>query len=157
METAKYLIFKIDQQKYAIKTTNVIDIIENSNTHTKGNSQKSGVRFNGKAVPVIDLNISEGIIRNYTKQFNSILIVETKLGFTKELIGLGLDDILEVTTHETLLAFNFISSSEITSNNQKGQQISYKGEKVTLFSLDNSYIKKVIEMAIKNQHTLITN
>ena len=157
METAKYLIFKIDEQKYAIRTTNVVDIIENSKAHTKGTNQKCGVRFNGKAVPVIDLNISEGIIRNYTKQFNSILIVETKLGFTKELIGLGLDDILEVTTHETLLAFNFISSSEITSNNQKGQQISYKGEKVTLFSLDNSYIKKVIEMAIKNQHTLITN
>jgi len=157
METAKYLIFTIDHHKYAIKTTNVIDIIENSRTYTKGNSQKCGVRFNGKPVPVININKPECETRGENKQYNSILIIETKLGFSKDLIGLGLDSILEVTTHEALLAYNFISSSEIKLSSQKGQQITYKGEQLTLFSLDNAYIKQIIELAIKNQHSLIIN
>jgi chemotaxis signal transduction protein len=156
METAKYLIFKINQKKYAIKTSSVVDIIENSRTYTKGQNQKCGVRFNGKPVPVLDLK-SVGSDANSDKHFNSILIIETKLGFTKDLIGVGLDSILEVTTHEALLAYNFISASNITINNQAEQQINYKGEKVTLFNLDNAYIKRIVEEAIKNHHSLIIN
>ena len=157
MKPAKFLVFKVDQQHYVVKNQCVVDVVENSCAYHKSNQLKCGVRFNGKDVNVIDVSKKAESELNQTKAFNSILIVEASIGNSKEFIGLGLDEVVEIITFEELLLNSSIPFSNITQSTQQSTDIIYKNKNAIFLSVEELLRNSISAACLSSKMAFIAN
>jgi len=154
MKPSKYLIFKVEQQHYVIKSQIVIDVVENPAAYQRGGKQKCGVRFNGKDVNVIEL---KGNSENLTRSFNSILIIEIYNGYSKDFIGLGLDEVIGIVSYEDLLLNSTIPYSEINPINPQSHVLFYEKKPLTFLSVEELLKNQMINSGLKHINSFIPN
>jgi chemotaxis signal transduction protein len=157
MKPSKFLVFKVDTQHYVVKNHCVVDIVENPGAYNRGNKQKCGVRFNGKDVAIIELNISAESSNEINKSFNSVLIIELNVGNSKEFIGIGLDEVVGVVPFEELLLNSTIPYSAINPNCQHMPVMQYNNNHVIMLTNDDLLKSHIPEAAMKHRFSYIPN
>jgi chemotaxis signal transduction protein len=156
MKPSKFLIFKIDDQHYVVKNHCVVDIVGNSFAYQRGNTQKCGVRFNGKDVDVLDLKKKNNVTQP-DLAYNSILILEVGVGKSKDLIGLGFNEVVEIVPFEEFLLNSNVPFSDINPVDPENTVLSYKNKNVILLSSDDLLRNHIAESGKKHQYSFIPN
>jgi chemotaxis signal transduction protein len=143
MKHFKYLIFKANQQKFAVRTSIVFNLIENAkllNNSSEIPYYKALFSFRGMIIPLLDMRKLLDLSFDSESMNSCVLIVELKINESFELVGVPIDEVLEIAENDEMIRFGNPSILE------KYSEISYStslncGEIVPVINL-NEIIKK---------------
>jgi len=146
METATQkmtlLTFLISGSYYSLKTSKVAEVIQQPNLvylPTPIQNYSGVIYYNGDFIPILDLHkhlINGPVISSHN---NSLIIIRTPDGYSKNLIAVLVDEIKDVITIEDNRIFN-IRYSPINANKQLLQGVyKYKNKLIHLIDIESLY------------------
>jgi len=112
MKLTKCLIFKINNQKFAIRTSMVFNIVEKPRlikAEYLKPYEKAKFSFRGMIIPLLDFRKILGLSSDKEIQSQSILIVELKINGYPELVGISIDEVIEVSDVDDILSYPYCS------------------------------------------------
>jgi chemotaxis signal transduction protein len=110
MKLSKYLIFKIEKQKFAIKIHRVLNILEMARLIEGSLSkpyQKGIISFKGAMIPLIDLREIIGMPPSRKPLNECVLVLELKINGKMELAGMAIDEISEISEIDDLMLYPY--------------------------------------------------
>jgi chemotaxis signal transduction protein len=144
MKISKCLIFKANQQKFAIKTKNVVNVVERVKlTHQKmGNTiAKSTFNFNGLTIPFINFHSMLGTNRYLNNMAECVLIVEINNNGYHEIVGLSVDEIIEVTELEDLMSYPYMPVLDKRPSDFREAIIKHRDESIVVLNTNKLWSK----------------
>jgi chemotaxis signal transduction protein len=158
METATQkmtlLTFLISGSYYSLKTTKVAEVIQQPNLvylPTPIQNYSGVIYYNGDFIPILDLHkhlINGPVISSHN---NSLIIIRTPDGYSKNLIAVLVDEIKDVITIEDNRIFN-IRYSPINANKQLLQGVyKYKNKLIHLIDIESLYQSNSFPLNKRNE------
>jgi len=136
------LTFLISGSYYSLKTSKVAEVIQQPNLvylPTPIQNYSGVIYYNGNFIPILDLHkhlINGPVISSHN---NSLIIIRTPDGFSKNLIAVLVDEIKDVITIEDNRIFN-IRYSPINANKQLLQGVyKHKNKLIHLIDIESLY------------------
>jgi purine-binding chemotaxis protein CheW len=160
MKLAKCLIFKINKQKFAIRTHEVFNIVEKPKlvNIASGNSfEKAIFSFRGMSIPLLNIRKTLGLSRDPKNQNKCILVIEMNLKGYPELVGISIDEVVEIAEIEDLLSYPYCSVSLVSQNDIRETIIIRDEESIVMLNPNNLFSKKVPGCDLKKQIGLLAN
>ena len=114
MKLSKCLIFRINNQKFAIKTSSVLNIIENArmiNVEAVQEFYKNAIIFRGMSLPLVDMREILGMNPSTAKINECVLIAEVKVNEKLQIIGIAIDEVVEVAEIDDFMAYPYMPIS----------------------------------------------
>lgn len=142
MKASKFLIFKVNAQRFALKTSNVINIIEIPKIilreDNNGFSRKV-FHFRGMNIPVIYLRSVLNIPSVDECDNNCVLITEVKINDCYQILGIVIDEVIEIAEIDDFLSYPFLSLSSIQNKDMK-ESIILRNDKPVIIINPNSLV-----------------
>lgn len=111
MKLSKCLIFKIKDQRFAVKTQNVIDFIEKVYLVSNPDSEEmchKAFSFKNKNIPFIDFHHLLGIREEQEETATNVLILDLNINNRNKLLGISVDEILEISELDDFLSYPYM-------------------------------------------------
>lgn len=111
MKASKCLIFKVNEQKFAIKTSCVLNIIEKARmTELPESNNQNGMAivFRGMTLPLIDMRDILGMVSSKQPINECVLVVEVRLNDKLQIVGISIDEVVEVTELDDFMAYPYM-------------------------------------------------
>ena len=114
MKTSKFLIFRIENQQFAVRTNMVLNIIEQAKitNQTFYDSNKpyyrSALSFRGMSLPLIDLRQILGMKIDEHNTENCVLVVEILIDNKPDLAGITIDEVIEIAEFDDFFTYPYI-------------------------------------------------
>jgi chemotaxis signal transduction protein len=146
MKISKCLIFKVDKQKYAIKTKNVINVIENVKLihHSVGETiSRAMFNFKGISIPLLSLHDINGTARYLPKVADCILIAEVNFDGMRKIIGIDIDEIIEVSEIDDFMSYQFIQQNVKKANDFREAIVMHNNEPVIVLNTNKLWLKQM--------------
>jgi chemotaxis signal transduction protein len=156
MKLFKFLIFKINQQKIAIRTSTVYNIVEKAKIADIPFHNlyfKAMFSFRGIYLPLLDIKKILGLSCEPEYLNKCVLIVEVKINECIELVGIPIDEVIEVTEIDDLFTYKY-HPVVIGHNCDLNESIVlYNGEPVIILNV-NHVSKSKLCVNIEKLHPL---
>jgi purine-binding chemotaxis protein CheW len=110
MKLFKFLVFKIDQQKIAIRTSMVYNIIEKAKIADVPFHKpyfKAMFSFRGMCIPLLDIKKILELSSEPEYLNKCVLIVEVRINECIELVGIPIDEVIEITEIDDLFTYKY--------------------------------------------------
>lgn len=111
MKASKCLIFKVNDQKFAIKTSCVLNIIEKArmvNEQAVNGFHKPAIAFRGMTLPLIDMREILGMQPSEEQINDCVLVVEVRMNDKLQIVGIAIDEVTEVTELDDFMAYPYM-------------------------------------------------
>ncbi len=148
MKISKFLVFKIEQQKFAIKTSTVINIVEHAklvHADINSSSEYDSLSFRGMTLPLINMRELLGL-RSLPSQINEcVLVAEIKVNNTLLIAGISIDEVLEVAEIDDFSAYPYIPFASTHKNDFREAIIVRNGEPVIIINANKMNFKQIHE------------
>jgi chemotaxis signal transduction protein len=114
MKTSKFLVFSVGDQKLALRTNFILNIIENARIghHLIDNCScdESNMLFKFKGLEIPLINLEEKLnLKSTINGFNkSVLVIEMQINNQPKLAGILITEVLEVVEFEDFFAYPYI-------------------------------------------------
>ena len=121
MKTSKFLVFRIGEQKLALRTNFILNIIENAkvgyrfDNDTKDQNANMLLKFKGLDIPLIKLEQKLGLKNSKNEIDKSVLVIELQINCQPKLAGILISEVLEVVEFEDFFAFPYIPVKKTTN------------------------------------------
>jgi purine-binding chemotaxis protein CheW len=152
MRHSKYLIFKVNEQKFAIKVSKVINIIEKPRfaiTTSQKPYYNEMIDFKGAIIPIIDLREVLSMNKDDIKIANCVLIAEIKINNLNALSGIAIDEIIEISSFDDFFAYPYNAVIDPQTCNLRESVHVLNGEPVIVINTDKLLSKQIETEAIK--------
>ncbi len=137
MRLSKFLIFRVKNQKFAIKTKQVINLLTRvriiEKTDNQGNQRHCFI-LNGIEVPFIYFHQLVQPGDELNEMVPLVLLIEVKYNDNRDIIGISIDEVIEVTTIDDLITYPFMALSFERQFNFKESIIIYRGEPIIILN-----------------------
>ncbi len=160
MKLAKCLIFKINQQKFAIRTSLVYNIVEKPrlvSTLPLKPYEKAMFSFRGMIIPLLDIRRILGLSLDSENNNPCVLIVELKINGYPELVGISIDEVIEVTEIDDILSYPYCSVSLGKQCNLRETILIRNGEPVVMLNTSRILSERVFESHEEKPIILLAN
>jgi chemotaxis signal transduction protein len=110
MKLFKFLVFKIDQQKLAIRTSMVFNIIERAKIVDIPFHKpyiQAMFSFRGMYIPLLNIKKILGLSSEPEYINKCVLIVEVNINECVELVGIPIDEVIEVAEIDDLFTYKY--------------------------------------------------
>jgi purine-binding chemotaxis protein CheW len=110
MKLIKHLIFKINQQKFAIKVQRVLNVIEKAklvDVPTEKPFYKGMINYRDILIPLIDLRELLRMQPSKRSANECVIILELRINGKLELAGFSVDEISEITEFEKFYEYSY--------------------------------------------------
>lgn len=154
MKMSKYLVFKVNNQKYALQTRNVVNVIEHVKLIHQLDGEKKGMtvfNFKGISIQFLDFHQLVGAKRLDESVAEFILIAEVNLNGAHKIIGISIDEIIEVSEIEDIMNYPFNPIYNNRTCDIRESIVVYKGEPLTL--LNTSRLRSEQSLQTRHEHT----
>jgi chemotaxis signal transduction protein len=148
MKISKFLIFKIDQQKFAIKTSSVINIVENAKLVHAGEescSDYTSLSFRGMTLPLINMRELLGLSSSLIQINECVLVAEIKINNTLLIAGISIDEVLEVAEIDDFSAYPYIPFASSNKYDFREAIVVRNGEPVIIINANKINFKQIHE------------
>lgn len=112
MKTSKFLVFSVGEQKLALRTNFILNIIENAklgfNLNNDIDDQNLLFKFKGLDIPLIKLEQRLGLVSSKNGTNKSVLVIEIQVNSQPKLAGILISEVLEVVEFEDFFAYPYI-------------------------------------------------
>ena len=122
MKTSKFLVFRIGEQKLALRTNFILNIIENAKVGYRFNNETLTdenvnmlLKFKGLDIPLIKLEEKLGIKNSIHEEDKSVLVIEIQINCQPKLAGILISEVIEVVEFEDFFAFPYIPVKKTTN------------------------------------------
>lgn len=160
MKLTKCLIFRINDQKFAIKTSSVLNIIEKArmvDVESGSDFYKSAIVFRGMTLPLLDMREILGM-QSSEKQINEcVLIAEVKLNEKLQIIGVAIDEVVEVAEIDDFMAYPYMPVVSGQNCDFREAVILRKGEPVIIINAGKLHYKYLAHSNITLKTPVIAN
>lgn len=160
MKLTKYLVFKLNDQKFAIRSKSVLNIIENVkllNTPVKCAYHAGIFCFNGLLLPLVDLHTLLNISQTNTPINRCVLIVELIINNRPEIVGLSTDEVVEITDFDDLLSYPCTPVYNSKIIELREAIILYKNEPVILINANKVHSHHFVDNSGKQNIHVFSN
>lgn len=138
MRLSKFIIFRVKNQKFAIKTKQVINLLTHvricETIDSQGN-QKHFFKLNGIEVPFINFH---QIVQPGDELKGTVplaLLIEVRYNNdNKDIIGISIDEIIEVTNIDDLITYPFMTPSTDRKFDFKESIIMFQNEPIIVLN-----------------------
>jgi len=138
MKLSKYLVFKIKDYLFAIKTREIINILEKVRIYSKDEAKKDYFFvYKGMNIPYIDLYKILGCEIECNKPVPFILIIDIKINNKNELIGIPIDEVVEITEIDDFMSYPFMQHTKVFSI--KEAIVNYKNSPLIIINTDKMW------------------
>jgi chemotaxis signal transduction protein len=134
MRMTKYVIFKVDGVKLAIKANQLVNIIKNVHSEDIEDSGNLVSKTNIWGMSVSTINLHQLMQKNRTDKINIMLTEIITEDNKKEIIGITFDEICELAVLDDLLSYPF-SFQMPMNHSYKEVIINYRDEPLTILNL----------------------
>jgi chemotaxis signal transduction protein len=144
MKLSKYLIFKVQQQKFAIKTKYVVNVVENVKliTHKVDNNiVNTSFNFNGINIPYVNFHDLLGTHKDHSLHAECVLIAEIIVDGIYEIIGISIDEITEVSEMDDIMSYPYIPYNNNKPFDFRDAIIVYNKEPVVIINTNRIWSK----------------
>jgi purine-binding chemotaxis protein CheW len=156
MKLFKFLVFKINQQKIAIRTSMVYNIIEKAKIADIPFHKpyfKAMFSFRGMHIPLLDIKKIPGLSFEPEYLNKCVLIVEIKINECFELVGIPIDEVVEVTEIDDLFTYKYLPVLIGQNCDLNESVVLYNGEPVIILNV-NHFSKSKLCVDIEILHPL---
>lgn len=139
---SKYLIFKANQQRFALKTQNVINVVENVRLIHRAIGEtltRTSFNFKGISIPFISFNDSIESSINKSNIAACVLIAEVKIYGTTEIIGISVDEITEVSEIDDIMSYPFITENDDKPFNMRDAILIHNNEPLIILNINKKW------------------
>ena len=160
MKTSKCLIFKADQQKFAIKTTNVVNILEKVRlveVPIYGSLNTPIISFRGLNIPLINIREIMGMKSNDSFKNNCVLVVELKINSVLELVGISIDEIIEICELDDFMSYPYMPVSNSEKCEMREAIVLHNGEPVIVINANKISCIQHSENKVNHPQLFIPN
>ena len=109
----KYVIFRIARHEFGTAVDHVLEVIEAAQITAVPNSPASVagvINLRGKVIPIVDLRRAFALSTEAVVSPSCIMIVRATLAHEEQVLGIGVDEVVEVMS---LQSEHFLNSEEI--------------------------------------------
>lgn len=148
MKLSKCLIFKINEQKFAIKTSCVLNILEKARMVETESAQdyfKSAIVFRGMTLPLVDMREILGMKPSASHLNECVLIAEVKINDKLQIIGISIDEVVEVAEIDDLMAYPYMPVSNGHFCDFREAVVLRKGEPVIVINAGKLHYKYLVK------------
>jgi chemotaxis signal transduction protein len=148
MKLAKCLIFKVDNQFFAIRTKMVFNIIEKPKMVSKESNQSfenAMFSFRGMLIPLLDIRKILGLAKESECPNKFVLIVELKINGYPELVGIPIDEVTEVKELDDLLSYPYCSVTHEQQSNLRETIIMHNDIPVIMLNTGKNFSERVLQ------------
>lgn len=162
MKLSKCLIFKVNNQKFAIRTNMVLNIVEKPkviDTSSLSSHNRVMFSFRGVLIPLLNLKKVLCIQTNSINinNCNSVLIVELKNNNKLELVGIAIDEIIEISEIDDILTYPYCSLSTEQKTNLRETVIIQKGEPIIVLNTNRYLLESYFEAPVEKPVSVLVN
>jgi len=109
MKLSKCLIFKIKDQRFAVKTQNVIDFIEKVYLVSNPDAENPKIfSYKNKHIPFIDFHYLLGVREEQEETASNVLVLNLNINNRNKLLGISVDEILEISELDDFLSYPYM-------------------------------------------------
>ena len=160
MKFAKCLIFRINKQLFAIRTNTIFNIVEKPKLANSGplkSYEKAMFSFRGMLIPLLDIKKLLGLSLVKGANEQSILVVELNINGYPELVGISIDEVIEVAEIDDLLTYPYCSVSSRERNSLRESILMRNGESIVMLNTSICFSKKILEHGSEISISLLSN
>ncbi len=160
MKLSKCLIFRINEQKFAIKTSYVLNIIEKARMVEVDSSQefyKTSIVFRGMNLPLVDMREILGMKPSVSKINDCVLIAEVKVNEKLQIIGIAIDEVVEVAEIDDIMAYPYMPVSTGNTCDFREAVILRKQEPVIIINAGKLHYKYLAQNNYNLKMPVIAN
>jgi purine-binding chemotaxis protein CheW len=140
MKLVKHLVFKINDQKFAIKVQRVLNVIERAkivDVPALKPFHKGMINYRDTLIPLIDLRDMLKMNPSGKRVNECVMVLELKINGKLELAGLSIDEICEITEFDKLYAYPYKRIfTEMRICDPRDGILVYNGEPLVLINAD---------------------
>lgn len=138
MRMTKYVIFKVNGVKLAIKANHLVNIIKNVHSENVVDSENLVSKMNIWGISVSTINLHLLMQKNRPEKINIMLTEIVTENNKKEIIGITFDEICELVVLDDLLSYPFTFQTPM-NHSYKEVIINYEDEPLTILNLSLLY------------------
>jgi chemotaxis signal transduction protein len=160
MKKSKCLIFKVDQQKFAIKSNNIVNILEHVKLIKEPISQTSqwcSFSFRGINIPLINIRNIMGLEKLNDFISGCVLVVELKINNKLELAGISIDEIVEISELDDFMSYPYMPVSSSQKCDIREAIVLHNGESVIVINVNKLSANQIAEDSLQDQKIFIPN
>lgn len=142
MRHSKYLIFRVNEQKFAIKISKIINIIEKPHfayATAQKHFHKETIEFKGAIIPIINLREVLTMNKDTKKQANCVLIAEIRVNKQNTLSGIAIDEVLEISSFNDFFAYPYNAIIDPNTCNLRESVHVLNGEPIIVLNTDKLF------------------
>lgn len=155
-----YLVFKLHDQKFAISSQCVLNIIENVKLLNRSEESEYFVGifcFNGMPIPLVDLYTLLDLPQLNKHKNKCVLIVELNFNNHSEIVGLSIDEVLEVTGFNDLHLYPCTPAYNFPKVDLRESVILFKNDAVVTINANRLHSSKTLECGGKQTVQAFSN
>ena len=155
MRTSKFLVFRIDSQRFSVRTNMVLNIVEKAKiinsplADCKRTFYNSVFSFRGMVLPIIDMREILGLKMESLTVNDSVLVVEVLIDKTPELAGILIHDVVEIAEFDDFFAYPFVPIKNNSCGDLREGIIIRNNEPVIVINSSKFFASSVIAQKIE--------
>jgi chemotaxis signal transduction protein len=141
MKLSKFLIFRVNDQKFAVKANQVINVIEHTISGIEKQLDKNYFSFNFRGMDIPLLFIHK-LMDDPLSNPSIIILLELQINKNYQLIGISADEIIEITTLDDILSYPLVFNNNSADSNNFGEEIIiHNNEPIIVLKIDYYLLK----------------